>query len=98
MGVLPRKKTGPSMPRTPSEARRVKKERLKEGQLQRKQLIAEAEKLGLPPPVFQRGRPRKYETDEERMEARRKQFRTASLLYKDRVKQGIEAFKERTNA
>lgn len=97
MGVLPKKKTGPSMPRTPSEARRVKKERLKESQRRRQQLVAEAEALGLPPPVFHRGRPRKYESEEERMEARRKQYRIASLLYKDRVRQGIEAFMERTN-
>ena len=98
LGALQKKKTGPSMPRTPSEARRVKRERCKEGVARKKQLIAEAEQLGLPPPVFQRGRPRKYETEEERQEARRRQFRIASLLYKDRVKQGLEAFKEQTTA
>ena len=97
LGALPKKKTGPSMPRTPSQARLLKNERHRQNQMRNRELVAEATKLGLPPPVFQRGRPRKYETDEERMAARRTQFRIASLLYQDRVRQGVEAFKAQAN-
>ena len=97
LGALPKKKTGPSMPRTPSEARLLKNERHRQNQSRNRQLVVEATKLGLPPPVFHRGRPRKYETDEERIAARRMQFRIASLLYQDRVRQGVEAFKAQAN-
>ena len=99
MGALPKKKKqGPSMPRTPSEARRIKNQRCTENRVRIQQLVAEAERLGLPPPVLHRGRPRKYENDEERQEARRRQFKVASLVYKDRVRQGLEAVKEQVNA
>ena len=97
MGALPKKKTGPSMPRTPSEARRIKNQRCNESRVRIQQLVAEAEELGLPPPILHRGRPRKYENEEERQEARRRQFRVATLVYKDRVRQGMEAVKEKVN-
>ena len=97
IGALPKKKTGPSMPRTPSEARRIKNERCTKSRVRIQQLVAEAEHLGLPPPVLHRGRPRKYDNEEERQEARRRQFRVASLVYKDRVRQGLKAVKEHVN-
>ena len=97
MGALPKKKTGPSMPRTPSEARRIKNQRCTESRVRIQQLVAEAERLGLPPPVLHQGRPRKYENDEERQEARKRQFKIASIVYKDRVRQGLEAAKEQVH-
>ena len=93
LGALPKKRTGPSMARTPSEKIRVRREQIKESQLQRVMRLAEAESLGLPPPVFQRGRPRKYDNDHDRLEAKRAQFRIASLLYRDRIRQGMESLK-----
>ena len=93
LGAIPKKRTGPSMARTPSEKTPVRREQIKERQLQRAMRLAEAERLGLPPPVFQRGRPRKYDNDHDRLEAKRAQFRIASLLYRDRIKQGMESLK-----
>ena len=93
LGAIPKKRTGPSMARTPSEKIRVRREQVKESQLRRAMLLAEAERLGLPPPVVQRGRPRKYDNDHDRLEAKRAQFRIASLLYKDRIRQGVESLK-----
>ena len=81
------------MARTPSEKIRVRREQVKESQLQRVLRLAEAESLGLPPPVFQRGRPGKYDNDHDWLEARRGQFRIVSLLYKDRIRQSVESLK-----
>lgn len=96
LGVLSKKRRGPAIARTPSESLRVKREQMNAGDRRRRALINEAKRQGLPPPVFQPGRPCKYASDEERMAARREQYKIGALAYKERVAQGVEALRERT--
>ena len=92
IGLLPMKKRGPSNPMSPDERMRVRKAQNEASGLCRQNLINEAKMTGLPPPVFTRGRPRKY-TDEEALDAKRQQWKVGNSVYKERVKHGLEALK-----
>jgi len=91
-GALPHKKRGPQNPRSPDEAKRVKHEQDVEARTRRKMLIEEARAQGLPLPAFVRGRPRKY-TEEEALDVKRSQWKVGYGIYKERLKQGLEALK-----
>ena len=90
-GALSKKKTGPARPMTPEERVRVRQEQNHEAHLRRKERVAAAKEQGIPPPVLTRGRPRQF-TEEEALERRRMQVKLGHVLYKERVKEGLEAF------
>ena len=85
-GALPRKKTGPSNPMSPEERLRVRHEQNKAAEFRRRALIEEAKAQGLPPPVFHRGRPRKYYDEASAYEAKQKQWKQGMETHKERVK------------
>lgn len=91
-GALPKKNRGPQNPRSPEEAKLVKREQDARSKVRRKALIDEAKAQGLPPPVFHRGRPSKY-TEEEAKEAKQAQLQAGYRLYRDRLKRGVETLK-----
>jgi hypothetical protein len=93
MGVLPAKRTGPATARSPSEARRVRLAQMSDGDKRRRLLIREAKEQGLPPPVFRRGRPCKYNTEEDRTIARKEQYERGRILYNRRLQEGLEAIR-----
>jgi len=93
-GALAKKKTGPANPRPPEEAAQVRREQCALAFLRRKAMLMEAKEQGLPQPVFMRGRPKKYATTEEAMEARRMQCKLGTIVYQERVKQGINALRD----
>ena len=66
-GALQPKSTGPAIPRSDEEARRVKREQQAIALSRRKALIQAAKDNGEPLPTFKRGRPRKHTHDEARM-------------------------------
>ena len=93
-GTLPKKKTGPSNPTSPEERHRVRHEQNKAAELRRRALIEEAKAQGLPPPVFHRGRPRKYFDEESAYEAKRKQWKKGMELHKERVQLANEILRQ----
>ena len=91
-GVLLKKKTGPCNPMTPEERLQRRHQQNVASGIARKNLIRECKDNSLPPPVFTRGRPRKY-TDEEALEAKRRQWKAGKLVYTARLKEGMEAMR-----
>ena len=87
-GALQPKSTGPAIPRSEEEARRVKREQQATALARRKELIQAAKDNGEPLPTFKRGRPRKYTHDEARM-VKATQSQVCMGGYKERVKQGL---------
>jgi hypothetical protein len=87
-GALQPKSTGPAIPRSEEEARRVKREQQAIALSRRKALIQAAKDNGEPLPTFKRGRPRKYTHDEARM-VKATQSQVCMGGYKERVKQGL---------
>ena len=87
-GALQPKSTGPAIPRSDEEARRVKREQQAIALSRRKALIQAAKDNGEPLPTFKRGRPRKYTHDEARM-VKATQSQGCMSGYKERVKQGL---------
>ena len=66
-GALQPKSTGPAIPRSEEEAKRVKRELQATALKRRKELIQAAKDNGEPLPTFKRGRPRKYTHEEAKM-------------------------------
>jgi len=93
-GAMPKKKTGPSNPMSPEDKRRVRHEQNKAAELRRRALIQEAKARGLPPPMFQRGRPRKYFDEESAYEAKRKQWKKGMEVHKERVQLANEILRK----
>ena len=91
--MMPKRRRGPAVVRTPEEAKLVKQEQCRAGDQRRRGVINEAKAQGLPPPVFKRGRPRKY-TPEEAFEVRKEQCKHGYLLYMERLKQCAETLKD----
>ena len=87
-GALQPKSTGPAIPRSEEEARRVKREQQAIALSRRKALIQAAKDNGEPLPTFKRGRPRKYTHDEAKM-VKATQSQVCMGGYKERVKQGL---------
>ncbi len=87
-GALQPKSTGPAIPRSDEEARRVKREQQAIALSRRKALIQAAKDNGEPLPTFKRGRPRKYTHDEAKM-VKATQSQVCMDGYKERVKQGL---------
>jgi len=87
-GALAKKKTGPANPMQPEEAARVRREQCSAAAVRRKIMIRDARENGLPAPSFARGRPRKYATHEEAMEARRAQCKIGGQILQQRIKEG----------
>ena len=87
-GALPPKSTGPAIPRSQEEARRVKREQQATALKRRTELIQAAIDTGEPLPTFKRGRPRKY-THEEAKVVKAAQSQVCMGGYKQRVKQGL---------
>ena len=93
LGAMPKRRTGPSIAMTPEEAKLARLRQCSEGFKRRKMLIDEAKAQGLPPPVFIRGRPRKY-TPEEACAVRKAQCKIGYIVYRERLKQGEATIKE----
>ena len=93
-GVLAKKKPGPQNPRMPEESLRIQREQRAAAMVRRKAMIEEAQTLGLPPPVFTRGRPRIY-TEEEALERKRLQWKLSTAAHKERLRQGAKTLRER---
>ena len=93
LGAMPKRRTGPSIAMTPEEAKLARRRQCSEGFKRRKLLIDEAKAQGLPPPVFNRGRPRKY-TPEEACAVRKAQCKIGYIVYRDRLKLGAATIKE----
>ena len=93
MGLMQKRRRGPAAVRTPEEAKLIKQEQCRAGDQRRRVLINEAKAQGLPPPVFKRGRPRKY-TPEEAFEVRKEQCKQGYLLYVQRLKKCSDTWKE----
>ena len=87
-GALPPKSTGPAIPRSEEEAKRIKREQQNIALKRRKELIQAALDNGEPLPTFKRGRPRKYTHDEAKM-VKAAQSQVCMGGYKERVKQGL---------
>ena len=87
-GALQPKSTGPTIPRSQEEARRIKREQQATALKRRKELIQAAIDTGEPLPTFKRGRPRKY-THEEAKVVKAAQSQGCMGGYKERVKQGL---------
>ena len=87
-GALQPKSTGPAIPRSEEEARRVKREQQATALTRRKALMQAAKDNGEPLPTFKRGRPRKYTHDEAKM-VKATQSQVCTGGYKERVKQGL---------
>lgn len=87
-GVIEPKRTGPAVAMDPETARQVQRQQLLENQRRRRALVREALEKGEPPPVFKRGRPRKYTLDEAA--AVKSEKDKASLnAYHKRVREGV---------
>ena len=93
-GALPKKKTGPSNPMSPEERLRVRHEQNKAAEIRRRALIEEATAQGLPPPVFHRGRPRKYFDEESAREAKRIQWKQGMEVHRELVKLANEILRQ----
>jgi hypothetical protein len=93
-GAMPKKKTGPANPMSPEERLQVRYVQNKAAAIRRRALIAEAKAQGLPPPVFQRGRPRKYFDEKTAHEAKQRQSRQSLQERKERVKLANEILKQ----
>ena len=59
-----------------------------------RQLKKEAAERGEPPPIFKRGRPRKYETDEEAKIAKEQQSKVCQERLHARLEAGVQKLKE----
>jgi hypothetical protein len=94
-GVLTRKKTGPAHPMDADESRLVKREQRAVAQARRVALIKDAQLQGMPPPVFQRGRPRESD-EEEALERKRLQLKLGRMVHQERIKQGMELLRQRS--
>ena len=93
-GAMLKKKTGPTNPMSSEERLRVRHDQNKAAEIRRKALINEAKQQGLPPPVFHRGRPRKYFDEESAHEAKRLQWKLGSESHKERVNHAHELLRQ----
>ena len=76
--------------RTPEERRLIKNERDRNQHQRRRDERREAEEQGVSPPCRPMGRPRKYFTEEERVQARRKYRKTHRTNLKQRILNGLQ--------
>ena len=89
-GAPPKKKTGPANPMTLEERTLARQKQTHDARLRRKERVAIAKEQGLPVPVLTRGRPREF-TEEEALERRRLQVKLGKAVYKERVREGMDA-------
>ena len=90
LGVYPTLRKGRPCIYTPDEARRVKKEQVKIAAFHRNELIHEAAAKGEPPPVFKRGRPRIYATEEESILARKRMNKVCNSRHEALMTDALE--------
>ena len=90
-GVLDPKRSGPTHIMDPETSRKLKLQQQMIARGVRKQLIQQALEQGEPPPVFKKGRPRKY-TEEQATQVKKEQNRQCWQVYKNRLKDGLNKF------
>ncbi len=88
-GALPPKQPGPADPMSVEEAKQRKYEQQRAAVKRRKELIQAAREKGEPDPVFKKGRPCKY-TSEEARAMRAAQNSGSAPSYNERVRQGLK--------